>query len=81
MTEAVAAAGTGIGGWGSLQSFRTYEPLVACRGGGGYGGSYSSKDLGSNLRNINWQEETLLFDVVTSSTAHGPSWHPFVLLL
>eukprot|EP00490_Sorites_sp_Unknown_P004436 CAMPEP_0114694474 /NCGR_PEP_ID=MMETSP0191-20121206/70218_1 /TAXON_ID=126664 /ORGANISM="Sorites sp." /LENGTH=485 /DNA_ID=CAMNT_0001989401 /DNA_START=90 /DNA_END=1548 /DNA_ORIENTATION=- len=29
------------------------------RGGGSYGGSYSSRDLGSNLRNINWGEERL----------------------
>ena len=27
------------------------------RGGGSYGGSYSSRDLGANLRNIKWEEE------------------------
>lgn len=29
------------------------------RGGGSYGGSYSSRDLGANLRNIKWEEERL----------------------
>ena len=31
--------------------------FVSSRGGGSYGGSYSSRDLGANLRNIKWEEE------------------------
>jgi len=30
--------------------------------GGSFGGSYSSSDLGANLRNINWQEARILDD-------------------
>ena len=31
--------------------------VSSTRGGGSYGGSYSSRDLGANLRNIKWEEE------------------------